>query len=363
MSSLQVGIVGLPNVGKSTLFNALVSRRQAPVGVHPFTTVKPNTGVVKVSDVRLQKLSKLIKPAKKTPTSVSFIDIAGLVKGAHKGEGLGNEFLSHIRAVDVICHVVREFDAQSVSHVMGSVEPIRDKGIVWTELLLKDLETLERAKSSRKQDPILRKTAEKLIEAIDQDKSIVEVGLEKKEREAIQHLQLLGMKPVFYVLNVSEEDLEKLKKELKELARKLDNGVVICAKLEEELTDLQEDERASYRREMGLRGSGLDRIIAKAYQLLDLITFYTVKGAGVKKGERSGEVRAWSIKRGLTVLGAAGVVHTDFEKGFINAAVANLETLLKYGGFAGAKLKGKVRSEGRDYKVKDGDVIEFLVRK
>jgi GTP-binding protein YchF len=354
--SFSVGIVGLPNVGKSTLFNALVSRRQAPVGAHPFTTVKPNTGVVRVTDTRLEKLSRLLKPKKTTSTTVTFIDIAGLVRGAHKGEGLGNEFLGHIRGVDVICHVVREFDDPNVAHVMGGVDPFRDREVVQTELGLKDLETLERARKGKKFDKALQAVVERLIATLNADKPASSVKFKKEEEEAVHHIQLLTQKPVFFVLNVSEEDLEELKSEVKKLAEKLEDCVVICARLEEELIDLSESERAAYRREVGLRGSGLDRVICKAYELLGLIAFYTVKGA-----ESGGEVRAWSIRKGSTALDAAWKVHSDFAKRFVTADVVGVEELLKHGGWKQAKEKGKIRTEGRGYVVKDGDVLEFKV--
>ncbi len=352
--SLSVGIVGLPNVGKSTMFNALLSRRQAPVGSHPFTTVKPNTGVVRLPDVRLEKLAKHIKPEKTTPASVTFVDIAGLVKGAHQGEGLGNEFLSHIRSVDVICHVVREFDSPSVTHVMETVEPLRDKEIILTELMLKDLETLERAQDSKKVSPPLKSATEKLISALDRNEQLDSVSLTQEERGAIQPLQLISVKPMFYVLNVAEGDLESLKDEVKKLSLKLDNCVVVSAKLEEELIDLDEKERASYRRELGLRGASLDRLISKAYGLLQLITFYTVKGAGGK----TGEVRAWSLRQGKTVLDAAETVHSDFAKRFVTAEVIDVNTLLSHSSWKSARDDGKIRTEGKAYVVRDGDVIE-----
>jgi GTP-binding protein YchF len=337
----------------------------APVGVHPFTTVKPNTGVVRVPDTRLEKLSKLLKPKKTTPAMVTFIDIAGLVKGAHKGEGLGNEFLSHIRGVDAICHVVREFDDPNVAHVMGGVDPFRDRDVIRTELGLKDLETLERARASSRRDKVLQSAVDKLIAGLNEDKPASSVKLKKEEMEAVRHIQLLTNKPVFYVLNVSEEDLEELKSEIKKLASKLENSVVVCAKLEEELIDLSQKERAEYRHEVGLRGSGLDRLIAKAYELLGLITFYTVKGADV-----GGEVRAWSIRKGSTAIEAAGKVHSDFAKGFVTADIVSVEELLKIAsGLEGpmarrevwkqAKEKGKIRTEGKGYVVRDGDAMEF----
>lgn len=353
--SLSVGIVGLPNAGKSTLFNSLVSRRQAQVGVHPFTTVKPNTGVVRVHDTNLKKLSKLLKPEKTTSASITFVDIAGLVRGAHEGEGLGNEFLSHIRGVDAIAHVVREFSEENVSHVMGSVDPLRDKEVVQTELRLKDLETLERARDG-KSDKSKMAAIEKLSKALDKDMPASSVELTKEEKQSVRHIQLLTFKPYFYILNVSEDELEELKGEVNRLSSKLGECVVVCAKLEEEMVDLEPDERASYRREMGLRGSALDRIIAKAYSLLDLATFYTVKGA-----REGGEVRAWSISKGASVLQAAEKVHTDFAKGFVAAEVISAEELIKSKGWKDARKKGKIRTEGRDYKVQDGDVIEFKV--
>lgn len=356
--SLSVGIVGLPNVGKSTLFNSLLARRIAPVGVHPFTTVRPNTGVVRVSDTRLEKLAKLLKPRETTPTAVTFVDIAGLVKGAHKGEGLGNEFLSHIRSVDVICHVVREFTDVNVSHVMGSVDPLRDRGVVMTELMLKDLEVLERARSEKKTDKHLQSAINKLIKALNADKPASAIRLTKEEHEAVHYIQLLTAKPVFYAVNVSEEDLEELKGEVMKLAGKFPQSVVVCAKLEEELIDLSDQERAAYRHEVGLRGSGLDRLIARAYELLDLVTFYTVKGA--KEG---GEARAWAIRRGSTALDAAELVHTDFARRFVTAEVVDVEELLKQRGWSNSKEKGKVETHGKRYKIMDGDVVEFKVSK
>jgi ribosome-binding ATPase len=357
--SLLCGIVGLPNVGKSTLFNALLSRRQAPVGSHPFTTVKPNTGVVRVPDTRLSKLSKLIKPEKTSAATITFVDIAGLVRGAHKGEGLGNEFLSHIRGVDILCHVVREFDDRKVAHIMGSVEPLRDRDIVITELALKDLEILERASAVRGIDSLTKTTLEKLIGALNADKPLLSVTLSKEERESISHIQLLSNKPSFYVLNSAERDLEVLKAELKKISGSLDDGIVVCAKLEEEFIDLEEKEQASFRRQLGLRGSGLDKVITKAYSLLQLITFYTVKGAGREGHVSKGEVRAWSIQRGSTALQAASLVHTDFSKNFVTAEVCDVETLLKYSGWKQAREQGKVRTEGREYVIRDGDTIEI----
>lgn len=354
--SLSVGIVGLPNVGKSTLFNALVARRQAPVGAHPFTTVKPNTGVVRVADPRLEKLSKILKPETTTPAMVTFIDIAGLVKGAHQGEGLGNEFLAQIRGVDAICHVLREFDNPKVAHVMGSVDPTRDRDIVRTELLLKDLETVERARELKPQDATLRGALEKLVSGLNTDRLAREVELHGEERVAVQPLQLLTQKPLFYALNVSESDLEALKEEVRSLAQKLD-AVIVSAALEEELTDLSHEERASYRHQVGLRGSGLDRVIGRAYEVLDLIVFYTIKGAG----EGRGEVRAWTISRGSTALEAAKRVHTDFAKRFVAAEVIGVEDLLEQGGWKRAKEQGRIRTDGKDSEVKDGEVIEFKI--
>lgn len=304
--SLKVGIVGLPNVGKSTLFNALLKKRVALSANYPFTTVEPNMGVVAVPDNRLSMLSELVKrekgvekPPPVVPAVVEFVDIAGLVKGAHKGEGLGNQFLSHIREVDAIVHVLRDFEDPNVIRAGGSVNPKEDRQLIETELALADLD-----------------------------------------------------KTVLYVYNVGEEDYANKLRDPSLVAQD-DNGIVICAKLEEELADLSEGERKEYLKEMGIEETGLERLIKKAYQLLNLISFFTTTG---KK-----EVRAWTLKQGETAIRAAEIIHTDFEKKFIKAQVIEYEKLIKAESYQAARQKGWIRTEGREYTVCDGDVIEFLV--
>jgi len=297
--SLSLGIVGLPNAGKSTLFNALLSRQMAKVESFPFTTIEPNVGIVPVPDERLERLSQLIKPQTTTPASVEFIDIAGLIKGAHKGEGLGNQFLGKIREVAAIVHIVRMFTNPDVSHYYETIDPRRDIEIVNIEL------------------------------------------------------QLGGIKkPTIYVLNVSEYQLKDQKWPSRiKVGEEEVELVPVCAKLEADLADFSSEERKQYLKEMGIEESGLDKLIKKAYQLLGLITFYTIKGGK--------EVRAWSLQKGKTSLDAAGEVHTDMAKGFVKAEVVGFEELVESGGWKGAAETGKVRLEGRDYFVKEGDIIEF----
>ena len=309
---VKVGIVGLPNVGKSTLFNALLKKRVALSANYPFATVEPNVGVVAVSDGRLNKLGELVKAEEKMDSlppivsaAVEFVDIAGLVKGASTGEGLGNQFLSHIREVDAIVHVIRDFEDPNIIRAGGSVNPKEDKELIETELALADL----------------GKTENKLSE-----------------------------KPVLYVYNISEDSYGHLYND--RVMNVQENSLVICAKLEEELADLSEEDRVQYLNELGIYETGLERLIKAAYKLLGLISFLT---AGKK------EVRAWTIKSGTNAQQAAGVIHTDFIKGFIRAQVIEYEKLIEAGSYANAKSKGWIRTEGRDYIVADGDVIEFLV--
>jgi hypothetical protein len=321
MSSLQVGIVGLPNAGKSTLFNALASRRLAETAARPFTTIEPHEAVVAIPDKDLESLSKLVKPEKTVPASVTFIDIAGLVKGAHKGEGLGNQFLGKIREVDAIVHVVRAFTGASISHQHPSHEP---------------------------------GSPEQVIEDI----KIVNLELELGE---------ITGKPVIYVLNVEEYNLndgstQRLANSVKEKFK--EEAVAISAKLEEELIDLEKEERVSYLAELGIEKTGLELLIQKTYFILELLTFYTIKPSSAKASEGHGggtTVTAWSLKKGSNAVDAAAEVHTDFAKKFIKAEVINIEELLSSGGWKEAKDKGKVRLEGRDYVVQDKDVIEFKV--
>lgn len=302
--SLSIGIVGLPNAGKSTLFNALASRRLAETAPRPFTTIEPHEAVVEVPDEKLKKLSDLVKPESTVPATVTFIDIAGLVKGAHKGEGLGNQFLGHIREVDAIVHVVRAFEDPGVTHQHPTHEP----GSI--DQILEDIE-------------------------------IVNIELE---------LGGISGKPVIYVLNVDEKDLTNMELISRVEEKFKEKALLICAKLEEEFIDLTRGEKEAY---LGTTRPGLDRLILHAYELLGLITFYTIKGGK--------EVHAWSIKKGATAIDAAASVHTDFAKGFIKAEVINIDELLSLGGWKEAKEKGKVRLEGRDYITQNEDVIEFKI--
>lgn len=361
---LKVGIIGMPNIGKSTLFNALLKKRMALSANYPFTTIEPNIGVVAVPDNRLQVLSELVKreegmekPPPIIPAVVEFVDIAGLVKGAHQGAGLGNQFLSHIREVDAIIHVLRDFEDENVVRE-GSVNPDEDKLIVETELALADLQIVEKLI-----DPNLR-YSEKMVQILEGIRINLEAGKilgnydvgDEKLRNWFEHLPLLTIKPVLYVYNVSEnvisEHLEGEKNAATPSRWNSENEMAICAKLEEELVDLSEEERMEYLKSVGLEQTGLERLIVKAYGLLGLISFLT---AGKK------EVRAWTLRRSETALRAAGIIHTDFEKNFIRAQVISYEKLIEAGSYAEAKKKGWIRTEGKDYLIQDGDVVEFLV--
>lgn len=354
---LKVGIIGMPNIGKSTLFNALLKKRMALSANYPFTTIEPNIGVVAVPDNRLQALSELVKreegmekPPPIIPAVVEFVDIAGLVKGAHQGAGLGNQFLSHIREVDAIIHVLRDFEDENVVRE-GSVNPDEDKLIVETELALADLQIVEKLI-----DPNLR-YSEKMVQILEGIRINLEAGKilgnydvgDEKLRNWFEHLPLLTIKPVLYVYNVSEKSYNQSLSRLDVTG----NEIAISAKLEEELADLSEEERLEYLKELGIGEPGLERLIKKAYQLLGLISFFTTTG---KK-----EVRAWTLRRSETALRAAGIIHTDFEKNFIRAQVISFEKLIEAGSYAEAKHKGWIRTEGKDYIIQDGDVAEFLV--
>lgn len=382
MSSLKCGIVGLPNVGKSTLFNALLKKRMALSANYPFATVEPNMGVVAVPDQRLNELTQLIKDEEKmaslppvVPAVVEFVDIAGLVKGASKGAGLGNQFLSHIREVDAIIHVLRDFEDPNIIRE-GSENPDSDKLTIETELGLADLQTLEKLivaqdKEIRgSKDPIETKKLEILNiikKNLDEGKILGHYVMGDERLEGwYKKLPLLSIKPILYVLNVSEDEYAQRVKQSVILVSEThpesnkerswtsqdDNTVIISAKLEEELADLSEEERIDYLKEMGIEQTGLERLVVKAYDLLGLISFLT---AGKK------EVRAWTIKKGTKAPQAAGVIHTDFEKGFIRGQVIEYEKLIEAGSYAQAKLKGWIRTEGKEYIVKDGDVVEFLI--
>lgn len=350
--SLRVGIVGLPNVGKSTLFNALLKKRVALSANYPFVTVEPNVGVVAVPDQRLEKLAELVKNEEKmdslppiVPAVVEFVDIAGLVKGASTGAGLGNQFLSHIREVDAIIHVIRDFQDENIIRE-GSENPDSDKLTVETELGLADLQVLEKLIVAEK-DTVKLEVLNKIRGELDAGRVVGDFRFTQ--------LPLLSIKPVLYVYNVGEERISEFTNQLtssNQLINQSTNSLTICAKLEEELADVSEAERLEYLKELGIAETGLERLIKKAYTLLGLISFLT---AGKK------EVRAWTVTLGTKAPQAAGVIHTDFEKKFIRAEVLEYTKLIEAGSYAQAKQKGWIRTEGKDYMVKDGDVIEFLI--
>ncbi len=359
---LQCGIVGLPNVGKSTLFNALTSAK-ALAANYPFATKEPNLGMIVVPDPRLDKLEELVNPQKVIPTSIEILDIAGLIKGASKGEGLGNQFLANIREVDAIIHVVRCFVDDNVIHVDGSVNPVRDKEIIDLELIFKDIETMEKridklkkqAKSGAKDDAANVEWAELLLKHLESEKPARSFEVDEHYKELYKDLYLLTSKPVLYVCNVDESSVKSgnVFTQNFKAAVKDENAEVllICAGIEAEIAELESrEERMEFIEAMGLEEPGVNRIIRAAYQLLDLSTYFT---AGVK------EVRAWTIKKGWKAPQAAGVIHTDFEKGFIRAEVISYENFVKYGSESAVKEAGKMNVEGKDYVVADGDVMHF----
>jgi len=359
--SLRCGIVGLPNVGKSTLFNAL-SDAGAEAANFPFCTIDPNIGIVPVPDERLDHLSELVEPAETIPTSIEFVDIAGLVKGASEGKGKGNAFLSNIREVDLIIHVVRCFDDSDIIHVEGSIDPMRDIHIIEDELLLKDLETIEKRESNlQKQAKSGDKHTIEELEFIKNLRKHVENGYavrtfdyNEEEYQMFRDLFLLSDKPVLYACNVSEEDLKagnEWVQEVREYAKKFgDRVVMFCAKIEAEIAELEEDEKQMFLEELELDNSGLDRLIQAAYDELGLITYFT---AGPK------EVRAWTVKEGTKAPQAAGVIHSDFERGFIRAETISYNDYAELKSEKAAKEAGKMRQEGKDYTVQDGDVMLF----
>lgn len=359
--NLSVGIVGLPNAGKSTLFNALLKKQVAFAANYPFATIEPNVGVVPVPDERLPVLAKLVNTSKIVPATVKFIDIAGIVAGASKGEGLGNKFLAHIREVDLICHVIRTFTDPDVIHVAGTVDVGRDKQIIETELILADLQTLDKQPEPRGvNDKIIHQRWEvikKLKQLLNQGALAYEVINDPTEKELVQDLHLLTMKPIIYVLNVSENELSTPEAQLK-LSLEADNFkpdttiVWVSAKIESELAGLSESEQKEYLKSLGLEKSGLERLIQKAYEKLGLISFLT-------GGEL--EARAWTIYRGTKAPQAAAVIHNDFEKGFIKAEVISFADFVEAEGWTHAREKGKVRLEGKEYVMHDGDVVDFKI--
>lgn len=359
--SLKCGIVGLPNVGKSTLFNAL-SDAGADAANFPFCTIDPNVGIVPVPDERLDNLHQIVESKKKTPASVEFVDIAGLVKGASEGKGKGNAFLSHIREVDLIVHVVRCFDDPNVIHVEGSVDPARDVRIIEDELILKDLESVEKkveslktqSKSGEKEIIKQLETVQRLKEHLEEGNAARSFDADKEDRRAFRELFLLSEKPVLFACNVSEDDLDS-GNEWVEVVRDIagvhdDEVVMFCAKIESEIAELDEEEKQMFLEEMGIESAGLNRLIRGAYKELGLITYFT---AGPK------ESRAWTVRRGSKAPQAAGVIHSDFERGFIRAETVSYPVYAKLGSEKAVRNAGEMRQEGKDYVVQDGDVILF----
>jgi len=361
---MKLGIVGLPNVGKSTLFNSMTLGK-AEAANYPFCTIDPNIGVVAVPDKRLDRLTKMYDSAKTTPAVIEFVDIAGLVKGASKGEGLGNKFLSHIREVDAIVHVVRCFVDPNVVHVDGSIDPARDIETINLELIFSDLEIIERRLSKTIKSMMGNKALKKEVDMLTKIKESLESGVpvrnlvfdDPDDKAFVDSLDLLTDKPVLYAANVAEDDLaddgksnENVRK-VRDLAEKEGSEVfVLCAKIEEEISELENDEKTEFLAELGVSSSGLDRLIKASYKLLGLISFLT---------SGPDESRAWTIKNGTKAPQAAGKIHTDFERGFIRAEVVAFDDLDRLGSMTAAKEQGLVRSEGKDYVVKDGDVILF----
>ncbi len=358
---LRCGIVGLPNVGKSTLFNAL-SNAGAEAANYPFCTIEPNVGVVPVPDDRLDRLAALIKPPKVTATTIEFVDIAGLVAGASKGEGLGNQFLGHIRQVDALIHVVRCFDDDNVAHVTGPVDPAHDIEIVETELLLKDLESLEKriektAKQAKGGDKKVQTELafyQRLDSHLGQGRPVRTFAVHAGEQDWLRALFLLSNRPVLYAANVGEDDLPEgnayVEAVRKIAAQEGARVIVISAELEAQIIELDEDERMEFLEAAGLKRSGLERLIHAAYDLLGLITFFTAN---------ENEVRAWTVRRGTKAPQAAGQIHTDFERGFIRAETVHFTDFERYGSEAATRDAGMMRSEGKDYEVRDGDLILF----
>jgi GTP-binding protein YchF len=356
----KCGIVGLPNVGKSTLFNAL-TKAGIDAANFPFCTIEPNTGVVPVPDPRLDALEKIVNPERVLATTMEFVDIAGLVAGASKGEGLGNKFLANIRETDAIGHVVRCFDNDNIIHVANKVSPVDDIEVINTELALSDMDTAERAifrlakkakggdKDAKFEMPVL----EKILKHVEEGQMLRSLELSKEERAAVDYLNFLTLKPTMYIANVNDDGFENnpYLDQVQEIADAEGAIVVaVCAEIESELSEMEDDDRIEFMADLGLEEPGLNRVINAGYSLLHLQTYFT---AGVK------EVRAWTVKQNATAPQAAGVIHTDFEKGFIRAEVVAYEDFIEFNGESGAKDAGKWRLEGKDYRVKDGDVVHF----
>lgn len=360
---LKVGIVGLPNVGKSTLFNALMRKESALAANYPFATIDPNIGIIDVPDERLPVLAKIVETEKIVPAAVEFYDIAGLVRGASEGEGLGNKFLSHIRETSLICHLVRIFDDGDITHVDNSVDPVRDIQTIDTELILADLSTLDGQKEPRgnapKEDFFRWETVQYVKQHLDKGTPIRNHGLSDDQIEALRPYNLLTIKPVIYIFNVSEDQLSRpdviqalIDRILSNITDTTVDYVYMCARLEQDIVALDEAEQHEYLSQFGLSGTGLDRLIKQAYKKLGLISFLT---AGKL------EARAWTVSRSTLAPQAAGTIHTDFEKKFIKAEVAQYEDFVEHGGWAGVRAVGKATMCGKEYVMQDGDVVEFKV--
>lgn len=361
--ALTAGIVGLPNVGKSTLFNA-ITKAGAEAANYPFATIDPNVGMVEVPDDRLQRLTELVKPKKTVPTTFEFTDIAGIVKGASKGEGLGNQFLSHIRQVDAICHVVRCFDDDNITHVEGRVDPLADIDTINLELVLADLDSITKrytrvakiAKTKDKEAVAELAVLDKLKPALEEGLSARTVEFTEDEQKIVKSLFLLTAKPILYVANVSEDEVADADnnpyvQQVRNFATNENAEViVVCARAEEEIAELDDEDKAEFLEALGIEESGLDQLIRAAYDLLGLATYFTA-------GEQ--EVRAWTFRKGIKAPQAAGIIHSDFERGFIRAETVSYDDLNTYGNMQAAKEAGKVRLEGKEYVVQDGDVMLF----